>query len=272
MQRTVFFVSDRTGITAQTLGRSLLTQFEQVQFKHINRPFIDSIDKAHGLVGEINRIAGLEDSPPLVFLTLVDREISRLICGLSRGRCFDLFETFLGPLEETLGVRSSHTAGRSHGLVDPGLYDIRMDAVNYALGADDGAGVRDYGRAEVILVGVSRSGKTPTCLYLALQFGVYAANYPLTDADLNELRLPTALEPHRSRLFGLTIRPERLQRIRQTRRADSRYASTGQCRREIQQVEALYRRFAIPYLDTTRMSIEELATTVVDRLGIGRRY
>ncbi|ROR34592.1 posphoenolpyruvate synthetase regulatory kinase/phosphorylase PpsR [Inmirania thermothiophila] len=268
--RPVFFVSDRTGITAETLGHSLLSQFEGVDFQPRTIPFVDTVEKARAAAAEIDRAAAASGVRPLVFSTLVDAEIRRTVAA-SRGVCFDFFDAFIGPLEREFATRSSHTIGRTHGLVDLQAYQARIEAVNYALTHDDGLGTGGYDRADLILTGVSRSGKTPTSLYLAMHFGVRAANYPLTEEDLEQARLPEELAPHRDRIYGLTIDPERLAQIRAERRPGSRYASLEQCRREIRQVERLYRMEGIPAFDTSRSSIEEIATAVIERAGIRRR-
>jgi regulator of PEP synthase PpsR (kinase-PPPase family) len=190
-----------------------------------------------------------------------------------RANCLylDFFDAFLGPMEQELGQVSSHALGRAHGMTDLAAYTARINATSFALANDDGTHTREYERADVILIGVSRSGKTPTCLYMALQYGIYAANYPLIEDDLESRRLPAVVEPYRSKLFGLTIRPDRLHQIRQERRPDSRYASMSQCNFELRAAEQLFDRFGIPYLDTTDCSIEEIASRVLERKNIARR-
>jgi regulator of PEP synthase PpsR (kinase-PPPase family) len=192
---------------------------------------------------------------------------------VKRANCLflDFFDAFLGPLEQELGQPSSHALGRAHGMSDLAAYTARINATNFALANDDGSQTREYERADVILIGVSRSGKTPTCVYMALQYGVFAANYPLTEDDLEHGRLPEAIAPYRRKLYGLTIRPDRLQQIRQERRPDSRYASAQQCAFEVRAAERLFERFAIPSLETAGTSIEEIASRVLERMGIARR-
>ncbi len=270
MKRSVFFLSDRTGITAEAVGRSLLTQFENVDFVLRTVPFIDSTQKAQEVVERINNTADAEGQRPLLFGTLIDPQIREIIAH-SRGLLLDPFDAFITPLERELGVHSTHTVGRSHAMGDYATYKQRIDAVNYALSHDDGATTRHYGSADIILVGVSRSGKTPTCLYLALHFGMLAANYPLTDDDFQEQTLPKVLHPFREKLFGLTIDPERLRQIRTERRPESRYADLKQCQREVHASEAMYRRERIAYLDTSSMSIEEIGSTILHRTGRERR-
>jgi regulator of PEP synthase PpsR (kinase-PPPase family) len=272
MTRPIFYVSDRTGITAETLGHGLLTQFDSVGFSRESLRFIDTPDKAREAVARINDTAEQSGARPIVFSTLMDPVVREILAG---GNCLflDLFDVFIGPLERELGVASSHAVGRTHGLGDDsaaGAYGRRIEAVNYALAHDDGVTTRNFEQADVVLIGVSRSGKTPTCLYLGLRYGLYAANYPLTEEDLDSGRLPRGLEPHRQALYGLTIQPERLQQIRAERRPDSRYASLKQCRMEVERAEALYRSYAVPFLDTSQTSVEEIAAKIMVALT-GRR-
>lgn len=271
-KRQVFFVSDRTGITAETLGHALLTQFEGVAFEYINCPYLDRVEKIEAVVARINAAPAQGGGRPLVFSTLVDPRLRDMVAR-SDGVLFDLFDAFIEPLESELGRRSSHAVGRSHGMGVYERYKTRIDAVNFALAADDGVSTRDYSSADVILLGVSRSGKTPTCLYLALHYGIRAANYPLTEEDLGVPHLPAALEGYRDKLFGLTIDPERLHQIRRERRPTGRYATLAQCEHEVRRVEELYRKECIPFLDTSAVSIEEIATTIMHRgaLNHGRR-
>jgi len=269
-RRTVFFVSDGTGITAQMLGHSLLTQFEGVEFNQVTLPFVDNAAKAEECLERIELEAQRANGQPIVFSTLVNAE-AREIVRRANALFLDFFETFIDPLEAGLGVRSTHTVGRSHGARDKNQYQHRIEAVNYALAHDDGATHRELDEADLILVGVSRSGKTPTCLYLALQFGVKAANYPLIPEDFSRMTLPPALAPHKARLHGLTIAPERLSEIRQERRPNSQYAALENCRYEVQRAERLMRNEGIRWIESTSMSIEELATTILRELKLERQ-
>jgi regulator of PEP synthase PpsR (kinase-PPPase family) len=269
-QRTVFFVSDQTGVTAETMGHSLLTQFEGLQFRTVTLPFIASVPKAVDARARINAATEADGQPAIVFSTLIQDEL-RIEVRTANAVFLDFFDAFLGPLEAALGVQSSHAAGRAHGMANAEVYAARINATNFALANDDGGHTRDYDKADVILVGVSRSGKTPTCLYMALQYGVHAANYPLTEDDLESLKLPAALVPCRHKLHGLTIEPERLRQIRNERRPDSRYASAQQVAFEVRQAEALFQRLSIPYIDTTHCSVEEIGSRIVHSAGIHRR-
>lgn len=269
-KRTVFFVSDQTGVTAETLGHSLLTQFDGAQYQSVTLPFVATAEQAAEVVQRIDAAALESGVRPIVFATLVDDQV-RAVLRRANALCLDFFAAFLGPLEAELAMPSAHASGRAHGMSNLASYTARINATNYALANDDGAGARDYASADVVLVGVSRSGKTPTCLYLALQYGVLAANYPLADEDLASGELPAALAPHRSRLFGLTIRPDRLQQIRHERRPNSRYASLQQVQSELRAALALFGRAGIPHLDTTECSIEEIASRILDGQHLERR-
>lgn len=270
MKRTVFFISDGTGITAETLGHTLLTQFETLEHREITLPFIDTSERALACLDWIKRAAREDGVQPIVFTTLTDPDLRGLIEG-SPALVLDLFKAFMEPLEAELGQSSSHVKGRSHGLVDKASYDIRIEAINFTLNHDDGASTRHYRDAEVILVGVSRTGKTPTSIYLAMQFGIRAANYPLTEEDLGKGTLPRVLQPFRDHLYGLTINPDRLHRIRTMRRPNSAYASLSQCKRELTEAEELFRTEGISYLNTTSVSIEEIAAHILHEMGLKRR-
>ncbi len=267
--RTVFFVSDRTGITAETLGHSLLTQFD-VDFEQVTLPFVDNLDRARKVVEQVNRLSTLGEQRPVVFSTVVQDDVRELL-RTANAAFFDFFDAFISPLEQELGVRSSHAVGQAHGVGDSKEYSDRIDAMNFALNHDDGVTTRQYDKADVVIVGVSRTGKTPVCVYLAMQYGIYAANYPLTEDDLINGGVPGILKPYRAKLFGLTIRPERLQSIRAERRPNSRYASLQQCQMEVLRAEAMFAREKIRFVDSTTVSIEEIATTIVHQCGLKRR-
>jgi len=267
-RRMVFYVSDGTGITAETIGHSLLTQFNGVEFSTRRIAFVDSHERVDQVIAEIRAAGERTGKRPIVVNTIVEPELNARLCE-SGALMLDVFEPFIRPLEEELGIKRSHRIGHAHGLVDPVAYERRISATNYALSHDDGVNL-DYREADVILVGVSRSGKTPTCLYLALHYGVKAANYPLTPEDLEKRELPDRLRPYRNKLFGLSISPERLQQIRSERRPNSRYANLDNCRAEVTAAEAILRHEGIPMLSTTHSSIEEIAGKVLSHLGLER--
>ena len=270
MKRFVFIISDGTGITAESLATSLLTQFENLEFEKLTIPYLDTLEKAEAFIARVNGLHAESNMKPLIFMTLVNPKISDYI-KQSHNYVFDLFSTFLAPLEHALKTKSSYTVGRTHSVANVESYNHRIEAVNYTLAHDDGVKTRDYNKADIILIGVSRCGKTPSCLYMALQFGVLAANYPFTDDDLSDFRLPDVLKPYKEKLFGLTIDPQRLQHIRTERRPNSQYASAEQCRLETSEVEAMYQKEGIPFINSTRFSIEEIATKIMTAAAIQRK-
>jgi hypothetical protein len=260
--RSVFYVSDRTGITAELLGRTLLSQFKGAAFSKTTLPFIDTVEKARKARDEINLAYAKQGERPLVFSTLINPETRKVIIA-SNGFVMDLFEMFILPLEEELGEESSHVLGLSHGISDHNAYNDRIDAINFTLNHDDGMTTSNFELADIILIGVSRTGKTPTCLYLAIQYGIRAANYPLTPDDFSDGHLPKTLRPFQKKLYGLTITPDRLHNIRSERKPNSQYASLDNCRTEVRMAEDIFKTEAIPFLDTTKKSVEEISITIL---------
>mgnify|MGYP001212086640 CR=1 FL=1 len=263
--RTVFLVSDGTGITAEAFGKAILAQFD-IKPRFARMPFVDTVDKAHQALRQINHAAQAEGKKPIVFTTLVDPDITAALENGCQGLVLDMLAAYVTPLEEELGIKSHHRVGRFSDVAKSQAYHDRMEAINFTLQHDDGQSNRDLESADVILVGVSRSGKTPTSLYLAMQHGLKAANYPLIPEDFERRQLPPALAPYRAKLFGLTIQPERLAEIRHERRPSSRYASLENCRAEVSEAEAMMRRAGIRWLSTTTKSIEEIATTILQEV------
>lgn len=269
-ERAVFFLSDQTGVTAEALGHSLITQFAGQHFRQMTLPFIDSEDKAREAVRTINSAGEGDGLKPVVFSTLVQPDL-RIIVKEADGIHLDIFDAFLDLLSTELQEQPSFTSGAAHGMSNIDAYMKRIEATNFALANDDGGISRNYDAADVILVGVSRSGKTPTCLYLALQYGVYAANYPLTDEELENGALPDFLIEQKHKLFGLTIAPERLRQIRTERRPMGKYASAQQVRYELREAAKIFRRYGIPHVDTTKFSIEEISSRILNNTGVERR-
>ena len=265
---SVFFVSDGTGITAETFGNAILAQFE-VKFRHIRIPFVDTVDKAHQAVRQILHTGEIEGRRPVVFTTLVNMEVLNVILEGCQDKTLlmDMFSIFVNPLEIELGIKSNHRVGRFSDASKSQEYRDRIEAINFSLAHDDGQLNRDLESSDVILVGVSRSGKTPTSLYLAMQHGLKASNYPLIPEDFERRQLPPALVPHKKKIFGLTIQPERLSEIRNERRPNSKYASLANCRHEVAEAEAMMRRAGIRWLSTTHKSIEEIATTILQEVN-----
>lgn len=265
--RTVFFVSDGTGITAETFGHSVLSQFEGLKLRQVRLPFIDSPDKADEAVTRIDQQGRTDGCRPIVFSTLVDPGINRIV-RRADALFLDLIATFVGPLETEFGVKSTHTIGRFHAVAESDRYKQRIEAIHFSMAHDDGQLHKDLEQADVILVGVSRCGKTPTSLYLAVQHGIKCANYPLIPEDFERRKLPEVLYRYKSKLFGLTISPERLSEVRNERRPGSRYAALETCRMEVTEAETMMKREGIPWLSSTTKSIEEIATTVLTLLEL----
>ena len=263
--RTVFFISDGTGITAETFGNAILAQFD-MKARHVRLPFTDTADKAHQVVRQINHTGELEGCRPIVFTTVVNMEVLKVIQDHCKGMLLDMAGTFVAPLEVALGLKSHHRVGRFSDASKSKEYQSRIEAINFSLAHDDGQSNRDLEQSDVILVGVSRSGKTPTSLYLAMQYGLKASNYPLIPEDFDRQHLPPALKPHQNKIFGLTIQPERLSEIRNERRPNSKYASLENCRMEVKEAEAMMRLAGIRWLSTTTKSIEEIATTILQEI------
>lgn len=270
MKRTVFIISDGTGLTASDLGHSLLTQFPEIAFEYVALPYVNSIEKINSAVEQINQVFEQEKERPIVFTTLIKPEIRQILLQ-SAGVILDFFMPFIPLLEREFQQPATSKVGQAHGLINYTTYQARIDAVNYALSCDDGIGHNHYGEADLILLGVSRSGKTPTCLYMALEFGIFIANYPLTEEVLSSQKLPQTLESHRYKLFGLMIDEFRLHQIRSERKKNSRYASLSCCQSELKASLQLFKREKIAYIDTTSHSIEEIATSIMAISGIKQR-
>ena len=269
VNRSVFIISDGTGITAEILGHSLLSQFPDITFRTTALPFVNSNDKVLEAVIQINEAAVSDGATPLVFATFVDRSYVEQLSS-SNGILFDLFGPFLDTAAKELDAQPSGNVGYGHGVVDTDRYTSRIRAVHYSMDCDDGLNTEDYNHADLIVIGVSRIGKTPVCLYLAMHFGLFCANYPLIDSDLVSEQLPYILRSHRTQIFGLTIDYGRLHEIRDERRPDSQYADLQQCHDEVQQAEELFRHHNVPFMNTTGVSIEEIATSILQRTGIRR--
>ncbi|AFZ83643.1 PEP synthetase regulatory protein [Candidatus Kinetoplastibacterium blastocrithidii TCC012E] len=270
IERTVYLVSDSTGITAETFSNAVLSQFDTIKFKQIHLPFIFSIEKAKEVVNRINQNALDTGNPPIVFSTLVNHEIMNTVRS-ANGIFLDIFGTFVSNIEQLIGHKSNNSIGRSHNVTNTEKYRNRIDAINFSLSHDDGQFVHQLNQADVILVGVSRCGKTPTSLYLAMQYAIKAANFPLTPDDFERNTLPSTIIPYRNKIFGLSIHPERLSEVRNERRPNSSYSTIEQCRYEVTESEKMMRRDGIPWLSTTTKSIEEIATTVLHEIGLDRR-
>lgn len=269
--RFVYFLSDQTGVTAETLGHSLITQFNGHDFQQVTLPFIDNEDKAKEAVLRINSSIKDNSLKPIIFSTFLSEELREIVKEVN-GLHLDIFDVFLEPLEKELKQKSAKKSGLAHGMSNANTYMKRIEATNYALSNDDGGVTRYYDKADIIIIGISRSGKTPTCLYMALQYGIYAANFPLTEDDLENSVIPDTLKPYKKKLFGLTISAERLRQIRKERRAIGTYASIKQVSYEIREAEKIYIKNSIKFIDTTELSIEEISGKIIEQTGVQRRF
>lgn len=267
MPQHAFYISDGTAITAETIGHATLSQFE-LKIEHTTLPFIESLEKLQKIVTRINQIYATTGKQALVFYTFVDQQLKQAIEN-SKATCFDVLTPFTNDVERTLGIAATPKLHRTHSIKEH-RYDYRIEAMNFALANDDGQTMQNYSEADVILVGVSRSGKTPTSIYLALNYGIKAANYPFIEDDMEELTLPPILKQNKKKLFGLTIEPKRLAAIRNERFANSKYSSLRQCRIELREVERLYRKSRIPYINSTSFSVEEISAKVMSKMGLER--
>lgn len=263
--RTVFFVSESTGITAETMGHSLLSQFPHLDFTYIQRPYVDTEERAQKLVEEIALVSKAQGFKPLVFATMPEAHINKI---LESADChyYEVFENFLDKIGNDLHTKPTRESGLSHGLVNEKTYDARIEALNYTLKHDDAMVLKTIGEADVIIVGVSRSGKTPTSLYLALKYGIKAANYPITDTDFDVHALPDVLLKHRDKLFATTINAKRLREIREKRRPASQYSALETCKSEIKKSQQLYDKYGLTPMDVSHQSIEELSAQIVRKL------
>lgn len=268
--RDVFYVSDGTAITSETLGHAVLGQFA-IETRQTTLPFVESVDRAINVQKQINRVYEETGIKPLVFYSVVIPEVKAII-EQSQANLYDVLNALVEPLKHDLDMEPSPKLQRSHSInKDAASYQDRIAAIEYTLAHDDGVSLNNLEQADIILLGVSRCGKTPTSLYLAMQFGIRAVNYPFIAEDMASLKLPQAIEPFRYKTYGLTIETGRLVAIRNGRYANSDYASQHQCESELNKVEAMFRREAIPYLNTTSLSVEEISTRLLDMSGLKRR-
>lgn len=269
-RRDVFYVSDGTAITCETLGHVVLGQFA-VQPNEKTFPFVESDEKLSELLKQIQRSYQLHGVKPLVFFSMVVPEMrTRLL--QAPAHFYDVLESIVQRVSLDIEMEPAPKLQRSRSVgKDSDTYFDRIAAIEYTLAHDDGVSLKDLDRADIILLGVSRSGKTPTSLYMAMQFGLRVVNYPFIAEDMHAMRLLPEFEFHRHKLFGLTINAERLTEIRENRLAGSEYASNQQCQQELATVEALFRREAIPYINTSSLSVEEISTRILERTGLKRR-
>lgn len=268
-ERLVFFVSDSTGITSETLGNALLVHFPQVSFSRRVLPFVDSVEQARRAVQEITDIASVSGDDPIVFVTVRDPAVVEEM-NRAPGEIIDLLGSHITRLETVLGIPRTPDATAYHRVGDLARYHDRIDAVEFSIAHDDAASFTHLDRADLILLAPSRCGKTPTAMYLALQHGLRVANYPLTEDD-RPGELPEVLGPYTDRLFGLTTTAGRLSEVRGERRPGSGYASLSRCRSELRHAETLYRTHRIPFIDSHAMSVEEMSSIILTTMNLRHR-
>ena len=261
----VFFLSDSTGITAETMGNALLIQFPNLRFERRLIPFISTVEEARRVVAILDAAA---EGPvtPLAFSTAAVEEVRHELLG-TKCPLIDFFDLHMERVEAILGDKGVRIAARLHGMGDVKRYNARMAAVEYAIEHDDGQSMRALDKADVILVAPSRCGKTPTTMYLALQHGIFVANYPLVEEDFSSAELPGPVGGLRDRCFGMTTTPARLSQVRQQRRPNSRYASLEQCTYELRQAEAMYRNHRLPVINSSAKSVEEMSTVILQTMN-----
>jgi [pyruvate, water dikinase]-phosphate phosphotransferase / [pyruvate, water dikinase] kinase len=261
----IFFLSDSTGITAETMGNALLIQFPNLRFERRLIPFISTVEEARRVVAILDAAAA-GPVTPLAFSTTAVEEVRQ---ELLRTQCplIDFFDLHMERVESILGAKGVRVAARLHGMGDVQRYNARMAAVEYAIEHDDGQSMRALDKADVILVAPSRCGKTPTTMYLALQHGIFVANYPLVEEDFSSAELPRPVRGLRDRCFGMTTTPARLSQVRHERRANSRYASLEQCTYELRQAEAMYRNHRLPVINSSTKSVEEMSTVILQTMN-----
>lgn len=268
MSRRIFYVSDSTGITVEALGRSVLAQFDDMRFNERTLSFVDDENKAQAAAAEINRAAN-DAGRPIVFYTFAREDLARAIRATD-ALTLDCLEKFIRPLATEFGKEASQASGGRFSSRRGRDYQRRIDAVNFTMNNDDGISVKYYAEADIILVGVSRSGKTPLSLYLALHYGIFAANYPLVDEDLQDDQLPPPLAKYVGKLYGLSLSPQRLSQIRSERRPGSRYADLEKCRQEVAAGRQIFISNGVPFLDSTQQSVEELASKILSDAKLPR--
>jgi [pyruvate, water dikinase]-phosphate phosphotransferase / [pyruvate, water dikinase] kinase len=265
--RDVYYLSGSTGILAKDLGKALLCQFPDVPFREELIPFIQTEKEAEKAIERIrSRSTG---QVPMVISTLLGRKLNGIL-NHPDVEFLNIFDQFLRKIEDILEEKAVWKAGASRHPSERTMIK-RVEAIHYCIDHDDGSGTKDYDEAEVILLGVSRSGKTPVSVYLATQMGIKTANYPLVLDDSPSFRLPPYITRNKKRLIGLSITPQLLHQYREQRYANSSYASLSTCRSEINEVNTLYLNHDIPIVTSDGKSIEEIAIHVTQLLNLKKK-
>ena len=257
-------VSDSTGETVNTIARACIVQFEGVEVEEHIWPMVRTKKQLEDICAEI------EAEPGLVMFTLLDGALRNQLQSFCRGvriPCISVLDPFIAAFGSYLGVESRGLPGRQHAM-DSEYFD-RIDAMNFVMHHDDGQAVGNLKEAQVILVGVSRTSKTPTCVYLANR-GIKAANVPIVP----NAPLPEALTNAKHALVvGLTEDPVRLVQVRRNRlrmsqdEPDTEYTSLESVKAEVAAARRLFNKHGWPVIDVTRRSIEETAAAVLQLLA-----
>ncbi len=253
-------VSDSTGETVSSVARASVAQFDDIEANE----HIWSLVRTKGQLDKV--LAGIEAHPGVVMYTLVDknlRDILKAECLKRSLPCIPVLAQIIAELSTYLGIESSLLPGRQHELDEK--YFSRVEAINFTLAHDDGQATWDLQDADIILVGVSRTSKSPTCVYLAHR-GFKAANIPFVETSLLPPELETLKKPL---IVGLTISADRLIQIRKTRlqslkqEEDTNYVDIEKVEEEILQSRRLYQKNKWPIIDVTRRSVEETAANII---------
>lgn len=266
--RSVYIVSDSTGLTAETLARSILSQFD-LPFQKIRIPFVDTPEKTREAADRIQRNRSQGGERPIVFSTLAKPELLAILHEADALH-LNVMQPFITQLTRELGTTAKKEIGLNHQIAGRDEYEDRIEAIHFTIAHDDGQSHSNLKAADLILLGVSRSGKTPTSLFLAIQYGLRVANYPLIPEDFERGSLPSVLFQFKNKLFGLSIDPVRLSHIRNERRPDSKYASLENCRYEVSAAESIMEKEGILWLSSTHKSIEEIASTIIHELDAAK--
>jgi regulator of PEP synthase PpsR (kinase-PPPase family) len=244
--KDIYYISDSTGIMATNLGQALICQFPEINFYEEKFPFILTVKQARK-----TKVREVFDSPEVEF--------------------FEAYGLFLERLETCLEAEAVREPGFARHANDMAMTK-RVEAIHYCLGHDDGTKESEYDEADIILLGVSRSGKTPVSVFLATQMGLKSANFPLTSEYLDQYRIPEQIRQNKDRAVALTTSPEQLHSAREKRYPNSKYSRIATCREELKQAEQIYVKNKIPIVSSAGKSIEETATQVMQELGISKKY
>lgn len=269
--RSVFYISDQTGITTEKLGNALLVKFPNLEFHKDSFPFSNTTAKIGQAMLKVRNRYMIDGYKPLILSSMIDPNLRKLL-NVDYAVNIDFFEEFIGKLEDALETKADMTAGKVHSIGNEEQYKHRIDAIHYSLENDDGVSCKHYDEADIIIVGVSRVGKTPTSIYLAVNYGIKVANYPFAEADLHTDHLPKSLVPYHHKLFGLSIEADRLHRIRSNRMPGSKYAERSTCQQEISVAEHIMHNCGIPFLNTSHKSIEEISVAIMQIVKLTKQF